>query len=359
MALVQQKKVNKNFYVTLVFLALMAVIAFIQGPPSYVKVGAEVFLLGLFIYIRRSFIFFYKGVKHLQNGDNEKAFIYFDKAYNSKADGQQVVSIGSAYIQYNDSKKGIDILEKYISKSKDINYVNVAKVTISMGYWKEHRLDDAINVLQNLWDDGYVDNNLLVNLQTYLLEKGDLKEAKRVLNETKKITTESNGMVENRGWYYILNGEWAKAYDLYDDLVNDRQPKFPEAYIHGAQVMIHKGERERALDFLGWALGKMFTNTCPFTKEYVQNLILGLDNPETSNAFMESMNNNVQAIAVGKPFEGQILAKDFDGPHYEVKEQKLVNKPETEKKEEGVEDNTSLDEDDDERMPNTDLGEDE
>ena len=231
-------------------------------------------------------------------------------------------------------------------------------------------MDKAISVLEDLSDAGYRDDNLSVNLESYLLEKKDLEGAKKAIDTGRPEKTETNGLMDNRGWYYIQNGEWDKAKEVYDELIDDRNAKFPEAYLHGAQVSIHENDIEQAIDRLGWGVGKKFFGTCMFTKEYLEKLLLGLQNPKTREAFAKAMEENHVDISIGKPFAALDTVEEFDENTSGVirpKEKPSYSRtaPAIALKEAEVEENAAAAEDesidtdlDDEREPNTDLDDD-
>ncbi len=217
-------------------------------------------------------------------------------------------------------------------------------------------MDKAIEILQDLRASGYNDDNLEINLETYLLEKGDLKEAKKLIVQSRKSGAESNGLLDNRGWYYIQMGEWDKAADIFDELIDDRHAKFPEAYVHGAQVCIRKGRIDDAVDRLGWALSKRFTNTCAVTKEYVQSLIAGLENPATRDAFARAMDENVREVSLGREFPGFEMAMQVPSFNDEIC-RKGPSSNEIGVSYDGDSDTVPKTDvlDDDDREPNTDL----
>ena len=354
-------KITKGVYVALAFVAAM-VLVLTLNISGILKLVLELALLGLFLFIRRGFIFLYRAAALLQNGQYDKAWPKLEKAYKSGVGDEGLVMIGSAYVQYGDPKRGLDILDEVSSKAKDENLKNNAIITASMGYWRLGDLDKAIEVLTAVKESGYCDTNLLVNLETYLLKKGDLPKALEIIKEGRKDGLESNGLLDNRGWYNILAGEWKKAADVYDELIDDRNARFPEAYLHGAQISIHNGNISQAIDRLSWGNTKIYSSTCLTSKNYVDKLLLGLQNPKTRDAFAKAMEENYKKVACSEEFEGFELACEFD-PSIEgviLPNEKPVYDPNKKVSQASSEEtiNTDVDEDDD-RIPNTDLGDDE
>ena len=353
---VTKTKLNKGALIALLFFLLIGC-ACLLPIKWYFKVAIAVVLIGVFLFIRRGFIIFYRAAVKLQKENTPEVWKMMKKALDAHVDDERTVLICTAFIQQDDAKFGSEQLEKYIAKCKDDHWRGQAIIALSMGYWRLGQLDKAIECLQDLRATGYVDGNLQINLETYLLEKGDLKEAKKLITESRKLGKESNGLLDNRGLYYILTGDWSKAADVYDELINERNAKFPEAYIHGAQVKIHEKNVSEAIDRLGWALSKRFTNTCTVTKEFTEKLLEGLENSKTSEAFAKAMEANVRAVALGKDFEGfGALSEGETKPAVEPKVGESIEEPKETEVLEEEERNIGLEEDDD-REPNTDLTE--
>ena len=392
---VQQTRLNKGALIALLFIMLTIGVCFLP-IPWWAKAAIAVVLVGTFLFIRRGYIYFYRAAVTLQKENTPKVWNLMKKALAAHVDDERKILICSAFIQQGDAQFGVDTLERLIPVCKEAPRRAMATVTLSMGYWRLGKLDKAIEILQDLRASGYNDDNLEINLETYLLEKGDLKEAKKLIVQSRKSGAESNGLLDNRGWYYIQMGEWDKAADIFDELIDDRHAKFPEAYVHGAQVCIRKGRIDDAVDRLGWALSKRFTNTCAVTKEYVQSLIAGLENPATRDAFARAMDENVREVSLGREFPGFEMAMQvpsfndeicrkgpssneigvsYDGDSDTVPKTDVLDdddrEPNTDLTEEDFEDgesgdaddsneddapDTSIDDDDD-REPNTDLTE--
>ena len=306
-----KKKTNTSALIALAFAAAMVGV-FLLKINIWIKIGIDVALILLFLFLRRGYIFFYRGAMAIDKGPLDKTWTNFEKAIKAGVDTERKVMIGSAYIQRGDASRGVEILEKVIADPKAGDFVKTATVTCSMGYWRLGEQEKAISILEDLSSTGYEDDNLSVNLESYLLECKDLKRAKQAMDSCRPNKTETNGLLDNRGWYYIQKGDWDNARKVYDELIDDRNAKFPEAYLHGAQVSIHNGDINQAIDRLGWGVSKKFFYTCMFEKAYMEKLLLGLENPDTREAFAKAMEENRVEVSIGKPFPGIEIACDFD-----------------------------------------------
>jgi tetratricopeptide (TPR) repeat protein len=350
---VQQTKFNKGAYIAFGFIAAMIGVTFLK-IDFRIKIAADVALLLIFLFIRRGYLYFYRAAVAYKKDDEQKIWSNFERALKAGVDFDRKVQIGSLYIQRGDAKRGIEVLESVMNSPKAGPFGPKAAIICSMGYWRQGEKDKAIKTLEDLSESGIRDDNLSINLETYYLETGNLKAAKKAISDGRKNNTENNGLMDNRGWYDIRMGHWQKAKELYDELINDRNAKFPEAYLHGAQVSIHYGDIEEAVDRLGWSLSKSFSKTCMLSKDYISHLLLGLENPATRDAFAKAMDDNCDDVSCGRVFSGYDKAVEFDASAADViapKEKKKVSKPSSEE-------TLNTDVDDDEREPNTDLDDD-
>lgn len=349
---VTKTKLNKGALIALLFFLLIGC-AWLLPIAWYFKAIISVLLVCIFLFIRRGYIIFYKAAVKLKKENSPEVWKMMKKALAAHVDEERTVLISTAFIQQDDVDYGVTTLENFIPTCKDAHWRGQAIIALSMGYWKKGQLDRAIDMLQNLRESGYVDGNLQINLETYLLEKGDLKEAKKLITESRKMGGESNGLLDNRGLYYILTGDWNKASEVYDELIDERNAKFPEAYIHGAQVKIHQKKLSEAIDRVGWSLSKRFTNTCTISKEYAERLLEGLENEDTSTSFAAAMEANVNAVALGRPFPG------FELTDENVKVEPSEDKVQAVEKEDEKEEVRKIGiEEDDDREPNTEITED-
>lgn len=370
---VQKKKLNKGSLIAFFFLALMIITVFVN-LQFWLKLLIIVGLMGLFVFVRRAYMFFAMAATAMKKKDYDKAFRLLDKALKLGVDDERQVMAGSANIQQGDVNRGIEILEKVINKPKKSDYHETAIITLSMGYWMKGEVDKAVQILKDLRETGYRDDNLSINLETYMLYQGKLKEVKNIIKENRENSTENNGLLDNRGWYYIQVGEWDKAAQIYDELIDDRNAKFPEAYLHGAQVSIHNGDISQAIDRLGWGTSKHFSHTCLTTKVYLEKLLLGLENPATREAFAKAMEENAVTVSVSKEFPGFEMACEFDEDAEDVikpkkrtgdnrsasqiaadKARQAVKERLGESSSDGDGEVLNTDVDDDDREPNTDL----
>ena len=365
---IQKKKIGAGTISAVIVIGAIILISFLN-INIWIKLAADVVIILTFVFLMRGYIYVAMGAMNFKKGRMEKAWRNLEKALKAGVDADRRNMIGSAYIQQGDAARGVRILEGVISDPKAVDHRNVAIVTCSMGYWRLGQHEKAISSLEDLRETGYKNDNLSINLETYLLETGNLDRVRAIMGENRADRTENNGLMDNRGWYYILTGEWEKAKEVFDELIDERNAKFPEAYLHGAQVSIHNGDIKQAIDRMGWGTARKFTLTCMSTREYFDRILMGLENPATRESFAAAMDKAYREVSCSRPFAGYETAVEFDkdDPDVIMPDRKPVS---TERKTEteahntfdsdefgtaGSDQDINTDVDDDDREPNTDL----
>lgn len=309
-----------------IWLAILIVILVCILPiPVWARVVIIVVLAAGFLYWRRSIIFFLIGNRKLVGNEKkgkkpqpEQAWPWYRKAWAANIPTNYAAIIASTFIQRDDAQFGKEILEAIVAKYPGTDLANTSKVAMSMAYWRLGDLQGAIDILEEVRESGFSDKNLYINLGTYLLEKGEYKRAKKIIDESKKVGPESPGVTDNKGWYYIATGEWNNAKKLYEELTEDRKPKFPEAYVHAAQVQVHFGNYEGAIDLLERALSQKFVLTAGVSVDIIEDMLEGLRNPATRKRTAASIEASARIVAAGGAplaVDDSAIAADPETPH--------------------------------------------
>ncbi|MDC7242954.1 MAG: hypothetical protein PQJ44_03150, partial [Sphaerochaetaceae bacterium] len=327
----------------------------------YIKLIAIILISGAIIYINRSLFYFIMGNRNYMSKKSEnkdKTWEYYRKAYNANLIDKYKVTMASILIQRNDHNFGGIILDSVINNSKDKNLVNHAKIQKSMVFQLNDEIDKSIEILEEVKNSGYNDKNLMINLGTYLLYTNDLEKAEALVNESVDEEKTSSGILDNHGWFYMLSDNWEEAYRIYLDVL-DRKPRFPDPYVHAAQVFLHYRNVEKAIECLNEAIKKTWTNTIIFDKEMLTQMINNLES-EKSNYFMACINLSVEEIAKGDLYKNlsEIEANNYLSKKAEAEPVQLIEE-ESENNEKNIEESTieSSVEVLDSELPNTELTE--
>jgi len=335
---------------------LCIIIGFIP-VSGIIKLLAIILISVSIVYVNRSLFYFILGNRNYMSKKTEnkdKTWKYYRKAYNANLIDKYKVTMASILIQKNDYNFGGEILDSVINKSKDEKLVKLSKIQKSMVYQLNGEIEKAIEILEEVRDQSYCDKNLMINLGTYILYQNNLDKAKEIIKDSKEDEKTSSGILDNHGWYLMLTNQWEKAYKIYIDIL-DRKPRFPDPYVHAAQVFLHYNNIDKAIECLNESLSKIWTNTILFDKEILTQFINNLES-DKKEYYLACLNNSVEEVAKGKNYKtlSDAEANEYLKKELEKEPTHLIKESETENIEETIEDSTI----EDDEIPNTELTED-
>jgi len=321
---------------TLLIVLLAVIIVVILPVAQIVKSILVALIVMSFIYLKRGYIFVALGSFFLNKEGEEnkkKAWMFYEKGWKANIAPNYTVMLGNLFVQRGDARVAKEIIDDVIKKgeAKKGKYgevLNSARISSSMALWVLGEEDKAIETLQKLTKDGYLDANLAVNLGAYLLDHQRLDEMENFMVEYNKVLKESNGMTDNRGYYLYLRGSLLESEELYTSFIPEKSPKFPEAYLHAGLVKIALGKYSQAASLFKKALSFPFYQTSTITKEEVQRLlddVEGLENIDVDEKDID------QEILEASLYEDDMF--EDESPYTEVDED-----------EEEIEPNIELDE---------------
>lgn len=156
-----------------------------------------------------------------------------------------------------------------------------AKSILALAEWKGGNLEDAIELLEEVMEDGYKNTVIYQNLGVLYNIQGDAEKAIRFSEEAKEYNSDDNIIMDNLADAYALAGDYQKAAEIYEELVNrEEPPRFPEAYYGYGKVLVQLGEKERGLEMIKKSLEKPFTFLSVRPKEEIEELYASLSRDE-------------------------------------------------------------------------------
>ena len=303
-------------YPGLVVLSLLVIGLIVLPVTRTIKIVMIAVALVLLVFVKRGSLYVALASRALtKEGDEEKALRLYRKAWKAGLQPKYNVMLGNLFSQRGDANVALEIFNSVIKrgerfKKRDELLVVNAKTSKSMALWILDRRDEAIELLQSIRDGGWIDKNIAVNLGSYLLEEKRLNEAKKLIKESSKLLDESPGMLDNRGYYLYLTGSYHEAQRLYDSLIIDRDPQFPEAYYHAALVKIALAKHRTAVILLQKALECTFYKTSTVIMEQIEALL------EKQKPLVESDVGEHEFIedVLGRTlYEEEVSDEDHDG----------------------------------------------
>ncbi|MBQ0070946.1 MAG: hypothetical protein KBS81_03690, partial [Spirochaetales bacterium] len=157
----KDKDVNVMFYVTM---GLAVVNIFFNSIPeiNYTKAARA-------------------GQQRTEEGTKESLKLY-ENAMSWGLRPQQEIVVGTIQLQYGNMERGKEILESYIHDENQ-KLSDAVKISLSMYYWMKKDLDKAIALCEEAYQHGFKETNLYINLCTYYLEKGRIKDFEKCYKE--------------------------------------------------------------------------------------------------------------------------------------------------------------------------------
>ena len=286
-----------------------------------VKVLLVLLAVAVVLYIRRGYILVALGSRALnaKPPQEERAWRYYMEAWKAGLPSHYTIMLGNLFVQRGDASVALEIYDSVIEREQKRrtaqgDIIVSARISRTMALWALSRGDEAIGDLKQLFDEGRRDKSLLINLGTYLLASDRLEEAGEFFEECEQQISESPGMTDNKGLYLLKTGALLEAKEVYDILFSGESPKFPEAYVHAAQVMLALGKNRKAYALLQQALDKEFFKTATVTREMVEQMLEELhQNPNTA-----SEDDDVDAELTSSLYEADLF--DDSAPNTEVDE---------------------------------------
>ncbi len=265
------------------FLAvLVAVIAVVMLPIAqtgkYIAVGA---LFLSYFYLKRGYLLVvFASTKFNKGGDENlrKAWLLYEKGWRAGIAPNYAHMLGNLFVQRGDPAIALEIFDSLIEKGRQgkKGYATILKgavISRSMALWVTGKKKEAVKSLYEIKSSGYIDTNLAVNLGSYLLDLNRLDEMESLLEDLESMTPQTSGMKDNRGYYLFKRGSLLEAEALYRDIINEDEPKFPEAYVHAAEVKIALGKYGSARSLLEQSLAHPFYHTSTITESEVHTLL--------------------------------------------------------------------------------------
>jgi tetratricopeptide (TPR) repeat protein len=250
--------------------AVVIAVAFMYNKMLSIMVA--VLFIGYKSYTSRATIIALKANRAFSQNKLEESLALFEKAYHTKGCNFSVKNTyGFVNLKYGNINKAYEIYTDLMSEKLDKNNSNMVKINLAMVLWKQGKLDEAIDMLEELYKT-YKTSALYSTLGSLLIEKGSLEEAYKLILESYEYNDTDKVILDNLGQIYYLRGENQKAIETFEKLMK-LNPHFPEAYFDYSKALINEGEYERALELSREALSKEFNNISTIRRDDVDEQI--------------------------------------------------------------------------------------
>ncbi len=233
---------------------VLAVIVIIAAFKFNILLGlgilAALALYGAYRYIPSYYAM--KGNKAYAAGNDEEACEWYRKAYDT---GRTKVQLKTSYAyiltktgRYDEAEKVLDPIVRVKSLAPEKK--NPAKIQRCMVYYKQGRLDEAMDDAMDIYNSGFRNSNLYGMLGLFKLLRGDdLNETLSFCKEAYEYNGDNRDIMDNLSLCYYNMGEYVEAEKISDKLISG-QDSFLEAYYHGAQIALKLNKKDKAREYL-------------------------------------------------------------------------------------------------------------
>jgi len=149
----------------------------------------------------------------------------------------------------------------------------------SLALWKSGRLDEAVELLEELLAQGYRTATLYGNLGYLLVLQGNLSRAEEVCLEAADWDPDGKVILDNLGGLYLEQERWNEAAEVYSRLLA-LDPKFPEAWHGAAQAALKTGDAAEARRRWERALEQPFHSLTTVERVHIEKALAGLEDSE-------------------------------------------------------------------------------
>lgn len=182
--------------------------------------------------------------------------------------------------EFDEAEKVLDFILRFKTVKPEMR--NEARRQRCMVYYKQGKLDEAIEEAELLYENGFKNSNIYAMLGYFKLVKAPAsKETYNFCVEAYNYDSDNRDILDNMLLAHYHNGEYEQAKEVSDDIMS-ANPQFVEAYFHGAQVEIALGNYDKAAEYIEKIPSCRWSNMTTVTKEQVEALKIELDEKRNS-----------------------------------------------------------------------------
>ncbi len=208
-------------------------------------------------------------------GDAQKGKKFYEKAYKTGAmTPDSKIAYSSFCLRENDFEKGRSLLNEVIDSQRTTAEDKVnARHNLAVLVWKEGNLDEALKILEAVHKERPATNTFGTLGVLYLEKVKQTKNYADVLDfmlEAYDYNDYDKTIADNLGELYLLMGEYEKAKEVYEKLL-EQNLFTPMPYYNYGLVLKEMGDTEGARESFEKALNCRFTSVITVTKEMVES----------------------------------------------------------------------------------------
>jgi tetratricopeptide (TPR) repeat protein len=261
-----------------IYIILLLIVIFLLFKFN-VLLGAIVALLGIaygiFVYIPTFYAS--KGNQCFNSGDFEGAVKQYEKCMQHRPKVNH--RINYAYMlmrtgKFEDAENVLNYILRFRSVKPELK--NEARRNRCMVYYKEGRLDEAIEDAQTMFNEGYRTSQMYAMLGYFkILKDPSSEDTYSFCKEAYEYDEDNRDIKDNMLLAHYSRGEYEEARAIAEKAIAEN-PLSVEAYYHGAQVEAKLGNLEKANEYLDKLPECRWSNMTTVTQAEVDELKKGL-----------------------------------------------------------------------------------
>ncbi len=232
-------------------IALCIAVYFSYKFNIFIGIAFTVIVLGFGIYKFLPVLLQLKSQKFTYEGDFRKSRDILAKAA-SRPNASDDVKMEYSYIlmrtgQFEEAEQ---ILNNILSRRVKSELRGRAILQRCLCYYKQNNLQEAINDAYELYNDGFRSTTMYGLLGFFkVLENPYSQDTFDFCMEAYEYASDDRDICDNLLICYYSKGDYARAKEI-SDIVLKNNPKFVEAWYHGAQIDVKLGDYKSAWDKL-------------------------------------------------------------------------------------------------------------
>ena len=291
---------------SIVLALVMLSLLMVTDIPRYISMTVMLICIFGIAWLKRGTFYYADANNKIYNKDSAKAdriIKRYKQALKAGISYRKMLTAGVVLIQHGDKEEGRKALHDIEEHSNDQALVNQARINLALSYYMDGELDDALDLTDRARGSVYRDKNFYVNACTFYLKAGRLEDFATLVDEFRGKDTFTNSPVMNDliAVDWMLRGNWKKAGSILSPMINKGSYNFADPYVHLAQVKMHYGLWQEAIDMFNLAIEKsMFTPGCIIGEECCEKSIAFLKDEAVRDMFIAGNENDPLALVNGE-----------------------------------------------------------
>ncbi len=240
--------------------------------------GFIVMILAILFMVYRALpnLYIVRANKEYEKVNIDKCLELLEKSYKTnRMSAANKVYYGYIALRCGKTDKAERMFHSALASRPDEKTKMQAKSNMAILLWKKHQLEDAIALMEEVFET-YKNTAIYGTLGYFYILSGDIDKAYSFNMEAYEYNSGDKVIQDNLGQIYYYKNEFEKADEIYKKLM-ETAPNFPVPYYNYALVKLSLGDKEGAIELLKKALSYRFTYIAGVTERDVRAKLEALE----------------------------------------------------------------------------------